>query len=327
MSSAAPEPTNKEDGIGISKESLLLIGILTRSPFSGSHVLQYLRWADVQRLTVCCRALKDLSSRSGSSNIANVVQWLRELEILKCLDCPKPLMHKMLQSIRQYPTRYRLVALECDSAVGNQDTVDTYTEDSLEAAFQKVLLSRLFEDTDRIPFASISNGNLQGMLSGYECADDEVNVEGAYINVNKPGDQAQEEDSQQEPPKKKRTLDHDADACTSCSLGFCQQPATNISRYFFVRDKAYCGHCLDKFFLLKLRFCFEHVDRHGGSGPRDFSIQEDSYNDNDNKKHGVTMEQCGVKDDEFWVKLFYEKNHYDFGEIRFVGVGPRLSSS
>lgn len=287
---------------------------------------------------------------TNNPSMACVLRSLQELEVLKCLECPQPLMDKVLQCIRK--GQYRVMGMECDTAAEEPTNFATLVE-----AFQHVMLPRLFEDTDPIPFVSASNANLQSMLSGFDCDENEVIVKGAYVN--KPQQRSLSKKARKEctvatikdneddhilssgpcaeeallkldnklqndenAGKKRKTALDNFDACT-CASEFCQS-ADDVVRYFWVRDKTYCGLCLDEFFLLKLRFCFEHVARKGGSGPRDFSIQEEPPRGKLEVHSGLSMEQCEVEDDEFWVRLFFERNVYDYGEIRFVGVGSRL---
>uniref|UniRef100_A0A6U3WYY4 Uncharacterized protein n=1 Tax=Ditylum brightwellii TaxID=49249 RepID=A0A6U3WYY4_9STRA len=280
----------------------LLVGSGSRD--LAALILQYLRWADIQRLSVCCQDLnKDLSS---SGQHAAIVRWLKELEVLRCLDCPLPIQNKILKSIQDHPSEsYRAMACYCNSAMGTNEPYESHG--TLQAAFQSMLMSRLFIDGDEIPFQSIQETDLQTMLSGFDCSDGEIIVEGAYINI------IDQHQNQEKPTKKKPRTDHQC-----CSI-FCQ--SSNISRFYFVRSKTYCGKCLDDLFLLKLRFCVEHVRRSYNTSRdgvyKPFSVEEDSYDETWRKDH------CELGENEFWVRLFYERNPYDFGEIRFVGLGSR----
>ena len=78
-------------------------------------------------------------------------------------------------------SRYPLVWCQVSSA---RDDDKPTIVNTIEEAFQQVLLMRLFECSDYpIPFATISEVALQSMLSGYECDEDEILVKGAYINA------------------------------------------------------------------------------------------------------------------------------------------------
>jgi len=245
-------------------DSLDLLTILLR-PFLGSHVLQYLRWADVQRLIVTCKScFKELQQ----DDRANVVKCLKDLEVLKVLNCPSPRLDKILESRRQYPTRYQVLAVPCQrtfhdpvrSVTLEHDNAleDAETHDTLEAACQNALMSWLFGDSDPIPFATIDNDSLQDILHGYGYRCNGINQ--AYVNMNDVlnTNSALIEETTAEsgggPSKKKMKL-----ISHQCSSAFCQQAAASVARYFFVRQKPYCGHCLDEFFCLKLRFSYEHI--------------------------------------------------------------------
>ena len=286
----------------------------------GPLILQYLRWADIQRIACCCRRLKNMSNtKVDSAAIATAVSLQRELEILKCLNCPPHIMAKILDSMRQkHP--YRVIAYD-----SSYDGLNEYCWDGgsnkaavLETAFQTSMVDILFgEHMDVIdppyPLAGIKEDLLQSILNNSECMEGEIEVEDAYINV------------LPKPTKKRKKVQNEEDeyCCASAMYSSSCRGATNndnnMPRFFFVGGNTYCEYCLDDFFLIKLRFFIEHAksDRR-----RNFSIEEDSYV---TKKGGwkMTPELCTLKEDEFWVRLCFERNNTDFREIRFVGVGPR----
>jgi len=114
-----------------------------------------------------------------------------------------------------------------------------------------------------------------------------------------------------------------------CCLGErCCGPETLLDRFFYIRQKSYCGHCLDHFKFLQLQYFAEHLD----GSEADWRLDEEVYDDDPSKEDeddededDSLITRLGVRKDEFRVRIFYIQP-YESGSIYFVGVGPRGSN-
>ena len=84
----------KQEEVNTTTASLVNLLVGSSSRDLAPLIVQYLRLADIQRLSVCCQDLKDLSTRQFK-----IATWLKELEVLRCLDCPLPIQKKILNRI------------------------------------------------------------------------------------------------------------------------------------------------------------------------------------------------------------------------------------
>lgn len=219
-------------------------------------------------------------------NCQDVVSWLRDLEALYSLDCRSDsLLRKMSHSIKT--RQYRVMRYEegCfEPKIGGQ---------SLFEVLDKNWHYSVFASTEPFRFSTVHHLDLEEY---------EVFPGDAYTDLEVCSDE-DKHDGTPRVKKQKTTL--------ACSSPFCKQPH-DVSRVYHVYEKPYCGCCLDNSNYLRLQFCKAHVTGKN----TDWSVEELRY-------RTKPTNNWGLQENEFWVHIWHA-TPYNIGEIRFIGIGPRL---
>lgn len=279
------------------------------------RVLACLRIADVQRLSCTNHRLGALVGRHEDS----VLAWLKDLEVLRCLDCPEALLRRMSLAIRS--RQYRVMSYEG----GAHDPIPAEGGASLFDVFDRMWDTFGHDRNGPLRFATAHPLDLEEL---------EVFREEAYDDIaehqDEGGDndevQSRQRDSdndnefQSSPlPKKQKMLCASTGApAPECSSKFCVHKHSASRLYHLAGNSSYCGACLDGSNYLKLMFCSVHVTGKN----TDWSVKEIDYSEQVKYQPTAQKEYWGLQDNEFWVRVWYSAP-YNVGELRFIGVGPR----
>ena len=256
-------------------------------------IISHLGYFDVQRLACTSRTFAKLLSinqqdkNSNNEDLQHIIYWLRDLKVLHSLQCPKYLLHKISHAI--YNKSYRIMSFE----EGAYDTPQIEEEKTIFHVFETSFPCRFFGSTPDFQFNNVHPLDLE---------ERELEVGEMFDDVC-----YDKETSEYQPS----TYGGDG---LECDFMHCKQDF--VSRIFYVNGKAVCGKCIDEVCFLKLRFCAEFYRADNSS----FNVEELDYDDKED-----LPSRWGMGNDEFWAQIWYTAP-YNYGELRFVGVGPRQSS-
>eukprot|EP00523_Entomoneis_sp_CCMP467_P000338 CAMPEP_0168747156 /NCGR_PEP_ID=MMETSP0724-20121128/15517_1 /TAXON_ID=265536 /ORGANISM="Amphiprora sp., Strain CCMP467" /LENGTH=285 /DNA_ID=CAMNT_0008794949 /DNA_START=33 /DNA_END=893 /DNA_ORIENTATION=+ len=275
----------------------------------GALVLEFLRLADVQRLCQTSKPFQHVSKQHAA-----IVKWLRDLEVLYCLGCPDELRQRISLSIREHGTDYRVMSYEEGGFMTRFDedsifgAIDTRWYDWILDLYSPQCRFATMEGFQLEEYCGLENGEAYETLDSESESDEEEEDQDDEDDVEQP---VSDDDGPSSPAMKKLRY-------SMCSSQFCssQRLDTSVSRLFNIEDKQYCGHCLDESTFLKLMFCSRHMSGHNGT---DWKVVEPKYQKEGNEP---APEEWNLQENEFWVRLYFHQP-YNYGELRFIGIGPR----
>lgn len=247
-----------------------------------SNVLAWLRYADVQRLTCTSAKVAHVLEQQHAA----IIRYLRDIEVLICLQCPLRLQRKLSKALQQQE-HYRIMEWE----QGAYDRPQTMPTATLYDAFESNWSHRFFGGTVPFLFASVHHLDLEERELEVGEAFDDVDMMGRNDNgdVDEEEDEDHDEDEYDDPPAKRQRP-----TLLECSSIFCDHESNAVTRVYYVNENPYCGSCLDRDCFLKLRFCNQHYRVHNS----EFRAQELlPYNPED-------VAHWGLADDEFWARLW-----------------------
>lgn len=283
------------------------LGDLQRSNLC-SRIVEYLRFGDHQRL-ICSSKLiyEDHKRRMDSTNetpYKDTILWLRDMEVLYSLSCPRRLRNKMSQAIKF--KKYYIMSY-CQG--GHDPQIETHSKTMFD----------MFESNWKVYFFGGVEDFLFGTVHSLDLEERELEKGEAYDEIIEDDD---DDDNEKEDNSEAETGNSDGDdnnddhlhvnkkqRMLKCQSIFCETPAAR--RVYYVNQSVYCGSCLDASCFLKLRWCYEHYK----CGNSEWSARELPYNNNG-------IDQWGLEDNQFWARIWYTQP-YNEAEIRFIGVGER----
>lgn len=298
-----------------------LVHTIESSPLVLGPILECLRLADVQKLSVCCKAFNNGIPQA-------MIQYLENFEVLQCLkrtNCltDDTLFQKLCKSLKEHPDRARIMSGGTAGfgieVVSYGDLLEGYREyawisyepdirDNSLTDMNRMLLEQIIGDDP------VYQGAIDFLPDGDSSSDDDSQDVSEC-------DSEDDDDEENEQRKRIRRMECQNKINSEASSSGCCCPTNeSIDRFFYLDEnqrEPYCGYCLDEFPLLKLRFCFQHVK---GSNTiwrmEELDCAEEKAEDPD------TYQRLGVEEDEFLVDMYYLQP-YETGYLRFIGKGPR----
>ena len=258
--------------------------------------MECLDWSDLQRLTVTCQALRGLPALH-----LEIATWLRDLQVLRCLRCPPDLTRKISGSMRQHPLEYRIMEFQMGADNAPRLRARTFYEAFGDALWSGYVMEYEYHrDDSSFSFAELQTWGADELDDCYDLQEGK-----AYDNVGDTVENAKK--------KRRRQLE--------CVSIFHKENTAPVPRLFYVRNKPYCGSCLDSLPLLRLHFGLEHVKL--GYNNKDWLIPQEVDYDRGEDDNCPSLEDWGLQENEFCARVFFTKPQYDYAEMRFLGVGAR----